>query len=189
MNTKLYIKNMVCDRCKLVVKQELAKLNLIPVAIQLGEVTLEETPSDAKKIELQAALKNVGFELIDDIKSKLISQIKSVIIDLIHHGKGGKLTVNYSTYLAKEIGRDYAYLSHLFSEIEGTTIEQHIIHQKVERVKELLVYGEKNISEIAIDLGYSSVGHLSNQFKKVTGLSPSHFKTIGLEKRKPLDQV
>lgn len=180
---------MVCDRCKLVVKQELDKLKLETESIGLGEVSLKSPIDENTRGVLRGSLKNLGFELIDDQKSLLISQIKTLIIDLIHHNKEKKLKVNYSTYLANEVGKDYAYLSNLFSEIEGTTIEQYIIHQKIERAKELLVYGEKNISEIANDLNYSSVAHLSNQFKKVTGLTPSHFKSIGLDRRKPLDQV
>lgn len=187
--TRLYIKNMVCDRCKLVVKQELEKLHLTPLSVELGEIELPSPLDDAAKDDLKSALEKVGFELIDDKKSKLISQVKSLIINLIHHAAQKRTHTNYSTYLAQEIGKDYTYISNLFSEVEGTTIEHYIINQKIERVKELLVYGEKNISEIATELGYSSIGHLSNQFKKVTGLTPSHFKSIGINKRKPLDQV
>lgn len=187
--TRLYIKNMVCDRCKLVVKQELEKLHLTPLSVELGEIELPSPLDDAAKDDLKSALEKVGFELIDDKKSKLISQVKSLIINLIHHAAQKRTHTNYSTYLAQEIGKDYTYISNLFSEVEGTTIEHYIINQKIERVKELLVYGEKNISEIATELGYSSIGHLSNQFKKITGLTPSHFKSIGINKRKPLDQV
>lgn len=187
--TRLYIKNMVCDRCKLVVKQELEKLHLTPLSVELGEIELPSPFDDAAKDDLKSALEKVGFELIDDKKSKLISQVKSLIINLIHHAAQKRTHTNYSTYLAQEIGKDYTYISNLFSEVEGTTIEHYIINQKIERVKELLVYGEKNISEIATELGYSSIGHLSNQFKKITGLTPSHFKSIGINKRKPLDQV
>jgi len=188
-NHKLYIKNMVCDRCKMVVRQELDKLGLESATINLGEVELKQPLTEADKSVLKVVLENLGFELIDDQKSRLIEQIKKLIIDLIHYGKERKLKVKYSTYLSEELGKDYSHLSHLFSEIEGTTIEQYIILQKIERVKELLVYGERNISEIASELNYSSVAHLSNQFKKVTGLTPSHFKSIGLDKRKPIDKV
>lgn len=186
---QLYIKNMVCDRCKMVVRQELEKLGVEPLTVELGQVSLRQPPDDELLEQLRSALENVGFELLDDKKSQVINQVKNLIIELVHYGKAKGLKVNYSHFLAQEIGRDYSYLSNLFSEVEGTTIEQFIIHQKIERVKELLVYGEHNISEIANELGYSSVAHLSNQFKKVTGLTPSHFKTMGQQKRKPLDQV
>lgn len=184
---KLYIKNMVCHRCVIVVQQELEKLGIKPTSIRLGEVDVAETPTPEKLNKIRSALAAVGFELIDDRKSKLIEQIKTLIIDVIH--RQIKLKTNLSDYLAEQIGKDYSHLSNLFSEVEGTTIEQYAIHQRIERVKELLVYDELTLSQIAYEMGYSSVAHLSNQFKKITGLTPSHFKKIGEKKRIPIDEV
>lgn len=180
---------MVCDRCKMVVAHELQQSGFRPVQITLGEVELAQTLTDKDVEVIKESLKKVGFELINDQKSKLINQVKTLVIDFIHHGKPNVLKMNMSMYLAQQIGRDYSYLSNLFSEVEGTTVEQYIILQRIEKAKELMVYGEKNVSEIATQLGYSSVAHLSNQFKKVTGLTPSHFKSIGSERRKSLDAV
>jgi len=183
----LYIKNMVCNRCIIVVRQELEKLGISPVAVSLGEVHLKEKQDSGQLEKIRGSLSAVGFELIDNKKSKLIEEIKSVIIDVVHHQI--KLKTNLSDYLAQEIGKDYSYLSNLFSDVEGTTIEQYFIHQKIERVKELLVYDELTLSEIAHEMRYSSVAHLSNQFKKVTGLTPSHFKKVKDNKRTPIDQL
>jgi len=184
---KLYIKNMVCHRCVIVVQQELEKLGIKPTSIRLGEVDIAETPTPEKLDEIRSAMSSVGFELIDDRKSKLIEQIKTHIIDVVH--RQIKLKTNLSDYLAEQIGKDYSHLSNLFSEVEGTTIEQYTIHQRIERVKELLVYDELTLSQIAYEMGYSSVAHLSNQFKKITGLTPSHFKKIGDKRRVPIDKV
>lgn len=185
----LYIKNMVCHRCKMVVKTELEKLNLHPVNIALGEVVIEEKElSKDQSNQLADALKAVGFELIDDKRSKLIEQIKTFIIDTVHY-KDEQPKKNYSELLSKHLYHDYSHLSSLFSEVEGITIEQYIINQKIEKVKELLMYGELSLSQIALLLGYSSTSHLSNQFKKLTGLTPSKFKQIGVESRKSLDDV
>jgi AraC family transcriptional regulator len=134
-------------------------------------------------------LHNNGFELIDDKKSKIIETIKTIVIEMVHHGKEKNKHINTSDVIANEVGMDYSYLSNLFSAVEGTTIEKFVISQKIERAKELLVYNEISLNEIAYDLGYSSVQHLSNQFKKVTGLSPSHFKKIKKNKRRPLDKI
>ena len=161
---KLYIKNMVCHRCVIVVQQELEKLGIKPTSIRLGEVDIAETPTPEKLDEIRSAMSSVGFELIDDRKSKLIEQIKTHIIDVVH--RQIKLKTNLSDYLAEQIGKDYSHLSNLFSEVEGTTIEQYTIHQRIERVKELLVYDELTLSQIAYEMGYSSVAHLSNQFKR-----------------------
>jgi AraC family transcriptional regulator len=180
---------MVCHRCKMVVKTELEKLELHPVNIALGEVVIEEKQlSKEQSNHLEEALKAVGFELIDDKRSKLIEQIKNFIIDAVHYNNE-QPKKNYSELLSKRLQHDYSYLSKLFSETEGITIEQFIINQKIEKVKEMLIYNEKSLSEIAYELDYSSVAHLSAQFKKVTGLTPSHFKKIGQNKRKPLDKV
>src|SRR5690554_399986 len=185
---KLYIKNMVCNRCKMVVKAELEKIGIVPLQVDLGEVVVEKDISDDNKKLIDAKLQEFGFALIDDRKSRVIEKIKTIIIELVHQ-QNSKLSTNLSDYLSSELNHDYTYLTNLFSEVEGTTIEKYYIAQKIEKVKELLVYNELSLSEIAYMLHYSSVSHLSNQFKKVTGLTPSHFKNIRVEKRKPLDEV
>lgn len=185
---KVYIKNMVCNRCIMVVKNELEKLNFRPVTLTLGEVELDRVIDDHEKSIIKDHLQTFGFELIDDRKSRLIGQIKTLIIELVHQ-QNSELKLNLSDYLSGKLHHDYSYLSNLFSEVEGTTIEKYYIAQKIEKVKELLVYDELTLSEIAFQLNYSSLAHLSNQFKKVTGLTPSHFKNIKAGKRKPLDEV
>lgn len=184
----LFIKNMVCKRCIMVVQQELERLGLDVRNVTLGEVTLGETLTPVEKTQIESALTPLGFQLIDDKKSRIIEQIKSIIIDLVHHHDNDTKT-NLSQQLSNELHHDYNYLSNLFSEVEGTTIEKYFIAQRIERVKELLVYDELSLSEIAFQLNYSSVAYLSNQFKKVTGLTPSHFKLIREDKRKPLDEI
>ena len=184
----IFIKNMVCNRCIVAVKNELDKLQLQTQDIKLGEVVLEKTLTPAEKNQLSQALLTLGFELIDDKKSRLIEQIKTNIINIVHH-QDSELKTNLSEVLSSALHHDYHYLSALFSEVEGTTIEKYVIAQKIEKVKELLVYDELTLSEIAYRLNYSSVAYLSNQFKKVTGLSPSHFKQIRANRRKPLDEV
>lgn len=185
---KIYIKNMVCNRCIMVVKNELERIGFKPTSLILGEVELGREINDADKIAINNHLLTLGFELIDDKKSRLIGQIKSFIIDLVHH-QNSELKANLSDLLSNKLHHDYTYLSNLFSEVEGTTIEKYFIAQKIEKVKELLVYDELSLSEIAFKLNYSSVAHLSHQFKKVTGITPSHFKNIKIDKRKPLDEV
>lgn len=185
---KLHIKNMVCNRCILVVQNELERLGFTPSAVILGEATLDREPSAEEKKQIEETLTSLGFALIDDKRSRLIEKIKTLIVELVHQ-KNSELSTSLSAYLGNELHHDYSYLSGLFSESEGTTIEKYFIAQKIERVKELLVYDELSLSEIAWQLHYSSVSHLSNQFKKVTGLTPSHFKRIRHEKRKPLDQI
>jgi AraC-like DNA-binding protein len=172
----------------MVVKNELEKLGFSPLNLTLGEVELSKELSNEDKELISKHLHSFGFELIDDKKSRLIGQIKSLIIELVHH-QNNELKTNLSDFLVRKLGHDYTYLSNLFSEVEGTTIEKYFIAQKIEKVKELLVYDEFSLSEIAFQLNYSSVAHLSNQFKKVTGLTPSHFKNIKADKRKPLDEV
>jgi AraC-like DNA-binding protein len=184
----LFIKNMVCDRCILVVRNELQKLGIGVKQIKLGEVATEDELTPEKKEEIDRVLRELGFELIDDKKSRMIERIKTIIIDLVHH-RDNEIKEKLSEILRKELHHDYNYLSGLFSEVEGTTIEKYFIAQKIEKVKELIVYDELSLSEIAFRLNYSSVGYLSNQFKKVTGLTPSHFKQIKHDKRKPLDKV
>lgn len=172
----------------MVVQQVFEGLGYRPVRVSLGEVETAQPLVENQMDQLKEALTGYGFELIDEPKSRLIEKIKNIIIQSIHHNHE-EVKVNYSEYIESHLHRDYAYLSSLFSEVEGTTIEKYIINQKIERVKELLVYGEHNLSEIADQMGYSNVAYLSNQFKKITGLSPSHFKQIKENKRKPLDEV
>ncbi|MDH6309298.1 AraC-like DNA-binding protein [Dysgonomonas sp. PFB1-18] len=185
---KLYIKNMVCNRCIMVVRSELEKLGIEPLSVELGEVTLSENLTPQQKEQLGGTLESLGFSLIDDKKARLIEQVKNLIIELVHYNNNN-LKINLSDYISEKLHHDYNYISNLFSEVEGTTIEKYFIAQKIEKVKELLVYDELTLNEIAFNLNYSSVAHLSAQFKKVTGLTPSHFKQIKSNKRKPLDEV
>ncbi|CAM3445156.1 AraC family transcriptional regulator [Flavobacterium longum] len=184
----LYIKNMVCRRCKMVVAAELEKLGIKTLSVELGEVELLHPIDAPEKAALAANLYALGFELIDDRKSKTIERVKNLIIDLVH-SRNNDLKTNLSQYLSSEVGQEYSALSNLFSEVEGTTIEQYFIAQKIEKVKELLTYDELSLSEIAYQLNYSSVAYLSNQFKKVTGLSPSHFKNLKSRKRKQIEDL
>lgn len=186
--TTLFIKNMVCNRCIMIVQNELDKFDLEVKNIRLGEVILDKEPTTEEKDKLEKALILLGFEVIDDRKSLIIEKIKNIIIDLVHH-QDNDTKKNLSDILSSKLHHDYNYLSNLFSEIEGTTIEKYFIAQKIEKVKELLVYDELSLSEIAFRLNYSSVAYLSNQFKKVTGVTPSHFKQIQEDKRKSLDKV
>ena len=179
---------MVCSRCILVVKQELEKLGIPIKQVSLGEVeTTEDIPTETIS-QLSKNLSALGFELLDSNKHQLIEKIKNTIIHEVHYSEGERV-YNYSEILSKALLKDYSYLSNLFSEVEGITIEKYIIHQKIEKAKELIIYDELNLSEIAYRLGYSSVAHLSNQFKKVTGLSPSHFKQLKENRRKPIDEL
>ena len=179
---------MVCNRCILVVQNELDKLGIEATNIKLGEITLKKDLTTKEREELENVLDPLGFQVIDDKKSRMIEKIKNVILDLVHHQDNDAKT-NLSDVLSDALHHDYNYLSNLFSDIEGTTIEKYFIAQKVEKIKELLVYDELSLSEIADRMNYSSVAYLSNQFKKVTGLTPSHFKQIREDKRKPLDKV
>lgn len=184
----LHIKNMVCNRCIMVVKSQLEQIGLHPVSVELGIVVLSDEITEEVYHAVKVSLEPFGFELIDDKKSQIIEQIKDAIIDLVHHNDNN-LRVNLSDYLVSKLNRDYSSLSKLFSEITNTTIEKYFIAQKIERAKELLVYGELSLNEIADKLNYSSAAYLSTQFKNVTGLTPSHFKNIKDNKRKPLDQI
>lgn len=180
---------MVCNRCIKVVRDELTKLNLSVLDIKLGELILSDVPTKTQIAEIRAVLEANGFELLDDRKAKIIESIKTHIIDLIHHKEGDVLSINYSNFLSDKIGLDYSYMSHLFSSVEHKTIEKYIISQKIEKVKELMRYGELSVKEIAVKLGYSSLQALSTQFKKETGMTPSDFKNLGGNSRKPLDEV
>lgn len=179
---------MVCNRCKMVVKSILEKLGLHPLQMELGEIELQENDIFDVKEKLTQELQAVGFDLLDDKRTKTIEKIKNRIIDLVQN-KSSKLDVKLSDYLTQEVHQDYSSLSNLFTEVEGTTIEKYYILQKIEKVKELLVYDELTLSEIAYQLNYSSTAYLSNQFKKVTGLTPSHFKKLGTLKRNSLEDL
>lgn len=179
---------MVSNRCKLTVKEELKKLGLHFVIIQLGEVEVMENLSQEQRTELKTALLESGLDLMDDKRSVLVEKIKTAIIEMVHHSDEN-LKINFSDYLSKKLNHNYTYLANLFSEIQGITIEHFMIAHKVERIKELIMYDELNITEIAWKLNYSSVAHLSNQFKKVTGLSPSHFKQLKDKRRLPIEEI
>lgn len=185
---KLYIKNMVCSRCRMVVKSELEKAGIQFLSVELGEIELSKEPSDSQLEKLDVGLKSMGFEMIDDKKSRMIEKIKNHVVKLIHHSEDG-IKINLSEYLADKLHYDYTYLSNLFSEVENTTIEKYYISQRVEKIKELLVYDELSLSEIADKLGYSSVAYLSSQFKKVTGLTPSYYKSLKEHKRKNIEEL
>ncbi len=185
---KLYIKYMVSNRCKIVVKEELKKLGLHFIVVDLGEVDIMEIISIHQREKLKAALLDSGLELMDDKRAMLIEKIKNVIIELVHH-KDENIKINFSDYLHEKLNHDYTYMSNLFSEVQGTTIEQFIILHKTERIKELIIYGELTITEIAWKMGYSSVAHLSSQFKKATGLSPSHFKNLKDKRRTSIEEI
>ncbi len=179
---------MVSNRCKIVVKEELQKLGLHFMLVDLGEVEIMETITIDQREQLKASLLISGLELMDNKKAVLIEKIKNVIIEMVHHSDE-IIKMNFSNYLSEKLSHDYTYLANLFSEVQGTTIEQFLISHKIERIKELIIYGELNITEIAWKMNYSSVAHLSNQFKKMTGLSPSHFKNLKDKRRSPLEEI
>jgi len=185
---KIFIKNMVCIRCKMVVKSELEKLGLKFAVVELGEVDLLEELTTEQHEAFKIAIFRSGLELLDDKKSVLIQKIKNAIIDLVHYSEE-PLSVNLSEYLSKKLNHDYTYLANLFSEVTGLTIEKFFILHKIERVKELLVYNELTLTEIAYKMHYSSVSHISFQFKKITGLTPSHFKKLKEKRRSMLDKL
>ncbi len=186
--TTLYIKNMVCDRCKAAVKNALQSLGLKPVSVELGIAYIEGEIDKDKTDEIRTTLCDLGFELLEDKQKQIIDRIKSEIIELVHY-KDNKSDVNLSTHLSGKLATDYSTLSKLFSESTGMTIERYIILQKIERVKELLFYDEMSVSEIALKMNYSSTAYLSTQFKSVTGMTPSQFKAAGKKSLKQLDKV
>lgn len=179
---------MVCFRCKMVVKTELERLGIQHVMVELGEAEIPGVISAVQVEQLKTALLNSGLELMDDKKSVLIQRIKNIIIDLVHNSEE-PLIIKLSEYLSQELDYDYTYLANLFSEVQGSTIERFYISHKIERVKELLVYNELTLTEIAYKMHYSSVAHLSTQFKKLTGLTPSHFKQLKDKKRSMLEDL
>jgi AraC-like DNA-binding protein len=185
---KLYIKYMVSIRCKMVVKEELKKLGFNCVILDLGSVEIMEELSLEKREELKLALLKSGLELMDDKKAILIEKIINIIIEMVHY-TDELPRLNYSDYISQKLGQDYTHISKIFSEVKGITIEQFIIAHKIERVKELLLYDELNLTQISYILNYSSVSHLSRQFKKVTGLTPSFFKQLKGKKRNTLENI
>ncbi|RAJ83261.1 helix-turn-helix protein [Chitinophaga dinghuensis] len=187
--TELFIKNMVCPRCIKVVKSVLEAEGFKVAKMELGKASVEGNVSADQLNRLVPLLQEEGFLLIDDKKQQLVAAIKSIVVDTVHYTDLDEMKENFSTLLSTRLQKDYHLLSSLFSELEGTTIEQYIIQQKIERVKELLRYNELSLSEISYKLGYSSVAHLSAQFKKVTGLTPSQFKQMKDTGRIPLDKL
>lgn len=179
---------MVSNRCKTVVRETLRQMDLPFMLHDLGEVDLMDDISVEQRAQLGIRLAESGLELMADKKEILIEKIKNAIVEMVHHSSEG-IKVNFSDYLARKLAYDYTYLSNLFSKVQGTTVEQFIIAHKIERIKELIIYGELNISEIAWEMNYSSVAHLSNQFKKMTGLSPSHFRQLKQKNRRPIEDL
>lgn len=185
---KLYIKNMVCNRCKMAVDATITEAGYHINSLELGEADINEDLNKQQIDELNSRLRHLGFDIIDDRKSRLVEKIKNVIIQLVHHSED-HLSVNLSSLLVDQLHYDYNYLSNLFSEIEGSTIEKYFINQKIEKVKELLTYDELTLNEIAFKMGYSSSAYLSSQFKKVTGLTAGHFKKIKEQKRLNIEDL
>lgn len=179
---------MVCSRCEMAVRTVFEKMEIPILTMQLGEVGISENLDENQKQLLSENLKELGFELLDDKISKTIERIKNLIIDVVHY-QNEKLKINLSSYIVEDLKQDYSALSNLFSETEGITIEHYFIAQKIEKVKELLIYNELSLSEIAFQLNYSSVAHLSNQFKKTTGITPTQFKQLKDKKRKQIDEL
>lgn len=185
---KFYIKYMVSNRCKMMVHDELEKLGLHSFSLELGVVDIKEEVSVDMRARLKVALLRSGLELMDDKRAMLIERIKNVVVKMVHHSEEVPLQ-KFSVYLSEELDYDYTYLANLFSETEGITIEQFVLLHKIERVKELLIYDEYNLTEIAYQMNYSSVAALSNQFKKITGLTPSFYKGLKDKRRTALENV
>jgi AraC family transcriptional regulator len=185
----IHIKNMVCDRCLMIVRQQLENLGFTVKNVALGHAEIMPDPDEEQLQLIAAALKVPGFELINKETDKTVEAIKNIIIELVHHSDLSELRASYSDLIANGIGKDYAHLSRLFSNSQDTTIERFIIEQKVEKIKEFLEYGELNLNEIAYEMGYSSSAHLSAQFKSITGLTPSQFKTSTQHHRTPIDKI
>ena len=185
---KLYIKNMVCIRCQMVVKSELEKLGLQYTHVKIGEANIAGKIKPEQLEQLDLALRKSGLQLMDDKRSILVGKIQGVIIEMVHYAEE-QIKVNLSDYLTDKLGYNYTYLANLFTEVKGITIERYYLTHKIERVKELIVYDELNLSEIADKMHYSSPAHLSNQFKQFTGLTPSHFKKLKLKRRSTLEDL
>jgi len=184
---KIAIKNMVCPRCVQAVSQVFSTLGITPLDVRLGEAIVAKPLTTAQSLELKHRLQANGFELLDDQQQQLVEKIKAVIIDHVHHLEDDHFV--FTEVLPDQLNREYSQLSKLFSEKEGITIEHYVILQRMEKVKELLSYNELTLSEIAYRLGYSSVAYLSSQFKKITGLTPSEFKKLGINLRRPIDKL
>jgi AraC-like DNA-binding protein len=185
---KIYIKNMACESCKIVVKDALEELDILPVKVELGEIETKGDVSDFEKKKLNSIIKKAGLELLEKKQGVLIEKIRKVMIDYVYKSDD-KPNIKFSVLLSKELNHSYTYLANFFSEVEATTIEQFIIALKIERIKELIIFGENTFSEIAYKLHYSSVAHLSSQFKKVTGLTPSHFKALKEKRRITIQNI
>ena len=185
---KIYVKNMACESCKAFVKNALEELEISPIRVELGEIETKKDVSDDEKIKLNNKIKKVGLELLEKKQGVLIEKIRKVMIDYVYKSDE-KPNIKFSVFLSEELNQSYTYLANFFSEVEATTIEQFIIALKIERIKELIIFGEDSLSEIAYKLHYSSVSHLSSQFKKVTGLSPSHFKTLKEKRRITIQNI
>ncbi len=179
---------MVCIRCQMVLKSELKKLGLHHIYVKIGEANIKENITQEQIYQLDKALKKSGLEIMDDKKSVLVEKIKNAIIELVHYTEE-QIKVNLSDYLSEKLNYDYTYIANLFAEVKGTTIEKFYLNHKIEKVKELIIYDQLTLSEIAYKMHYSSVAHLSNQFKKITGLTPSHFKEIKNKRRDTLEKV
>lgn len=184
----IHIKNMVCNRCIMVVSDIFRDADIADARVKMGKVLLNRPLGEKEHQNIETRLNQVGFEIINETRIRLIEQIKEISIDVVYHHPE-YINMNFSEYLTNKLHREYNYLSSLFSSVEGTTIEKHLINLKIERVKELLVYDEKTLSEIAWELGYNSVAYLSGQFKKITGFTPSHFKKLREQNRKSIDNV
>lgn len=185
---KLYIRNMACQSCKVVVREALEELDIKPLAVQLGEVETKEELTDEDKKKLNSKLKKVGLEILEKKNGVLIEKIRKVIVDYVYNSDE-KPTSNFSVLLSKKLHYSYSYLANFFSEVEATTIEQYLISVKIERIKELILFEEDTFSEIAFKMHYSSVAHLSSQFKKITGLTPSHFKALKHKRRLTIQEL
>lgn len=185
---KLYIKYMVSRRCIMIVKEILREMDLHFIMVDLGVVEIMEELTPVQLEELNNALQESGLELMDDKRAILIESIQSVIIEMIHNEKD-LTSINYSEYISEKLNHNYTYLSNIFSEVKGTTIQQFIILHKIEHIKELIMYDELNMTEISYKMNYSSVAHMSNQFKKITGLTPSHFKLLKDKRRTPIEDI
>jgi AraC-like DNA-binding protein len=185
---KIYVKNMACESCKVFVKDALKELDILTVKIELGEIETKEDVSDDEKLKLNSKIKKVGLELLEKKQGVLIEKIRKVIIDYVYKSDE-KPNIKFSILLSKELNHSYTYLANFFSEVEASTIEQYIIALKIERIKDLIIFGEHTLSEIAYILHYSSVAHLSSQFKKITGLTPSHFKALKEKRRITIQNI
>lgn len=186
---QLFIKNMVCDRCIMAVRRELESLGLTFKNIQLGEVELAHDLTVVQLQTIREKLSALGFEVLDDKKARIVEKIKNTVVSLIHRNEEDAYNIKLSALLEEKLHKDYHYLTTLFSSVEGITVEKYVILQRIERVKEMLMYDELSLSEIAYQMGYSSVQHLSQQFKKITGLTASDFRKLKENNRKPLDKI